>query len=238
MQTETENREKNSTLSWIAENTILAIVIYLLWNTAIIKPFKTLVVFLHETYHAISAIATGGHVRNIEVTAYESGVTFVSGGIPIIVYSAGYLGTAFTGALMIATGRAKKLKRYFPMIIGLLLITSTLLFVRNRYGFLFGIITGSTFIFLFIKQFFFLKYITDFVGMMCVVYTIYDFKDFINTKTNDAVLLSRVTGIPTVIIYSTWIVISVAMFFLAFRFAYKHTKKESKDSQEFPHPHI
>ncbi len=222
------------TLNWLVENIILALTIFIFWHTSIIKPFKTLVVFLHETYHAIAALLTGGYVKTIAVTSHESGVTFISGGIPVVVYSAGYLGTAFTGALMIATGRSKNLKRYFPFIIGTLLLLSTILFVRNRYGFIFGLVTGAVFIFLFVKQFFFLKYITDFVGMMCVIYTIYDFMDFVNSKTNDATLLSHIIKVPAFIIYSTWIVLSIAMFFMAFRFAYRKTLR---DLPVYPHQH-
>ncbi len=231
---EEKTRFSRETLNWLLENLFLALTIFVLWHTDIIKPFKTLVVFLHETYHAIAALLTGGYVKNIAVTSYESGVTFVAGGIPIVVYSAGYLGTAFTGALMIAAGRSKNLKQYFPFIIGALLLLSTILFVRNRYGFIFGLITGSVFIFLFIKQFFFLKYITDFVGMMCVIYTIYDFLDFVDSKTNDATLLSHIIKIPAFIIYSTWIIFSIAMFFFAFRFAYRKTLR---GSPEYPRQH-
>lgn len=215
---------KNKKLAWLLENIILALIIFFFWNSSIVKFFKILVVFLHETCHAAAALITGGHVRNIAVTSSESGVTFVSGGIPVLVYSAGYLGTAAIGSLMIAASHTKRLKMIFFLVISLTLLLSTLFFVRNRFGMLYGFITGAVFLFLFIKDFKFTSYISDFIGMMCVMYSIYDFLDFIKTDTNDATLLSRITGVPSVIIYSSWVIISVFMFYIAFSFSYREVK--------------
>jgi len=223
--------KNNKKLTWVIRNITLALIIFLFWNTSVVRFFKILVVFLHETSHAAAALLTGGHVRNIEVTSMESGVTFVSGGLPVIVYSAGYLGTALIGSLMIAASYTKKFKKVFLFAIALTLLLSTLFFVRNRFGMLYGFITGTVFLFLFLKDFKFSAYITDFIGMMCVMYSIYDFLDFIRTTTNDATLLSRITGIPSVIIYTTWVIISVVMFYLAFSFSYGKVKKITGDQR-------
>ena len=217
---------RNKKLAWFLENIILALLIFLFWNTSVVKFFKILVVFLHESCHAAAAILTGGHVKNIVVTSMESGVTFVSGGIPVFVYSAGYLGTAAIGSLLIAAGHTKRLKKIFFLVIAVSLLLSTLFFVRNRFGMLYGLITGAVFLFLVIKDFKFTNYISDFTGMMCVMYSIYDFLDFIKSDTNDATILSRITGVPSVLIYSSWVIISLFMFYFAFSFSYRQIKKK------------
>ncbi len=219
-------------LLWFAKYSILAVIIFLLWNTTVLKYFKILVVFLHETSHAFAAILTGGHVRNIAVSSTESGVTFVSGGLSAIMYSAGYLGTSLIGALLIASGNSRKLKRYVLLVLGIILILSTALFVRNLFGILYGTIAGTIFIFLYIRDFFFSVYVTDFVGMMCVVYSIYDFLDFLGPGENDATLLAKLSGLPSPLIYGTWITIALVLFIWAFRKSFRSAVRTTGRNSE------
>ena len=61
----------------------------LLWNTAFIKPFKLIAVFIHEMGHATACWMTGGSVKGIEVHKNEGGVTKYVGGNQYIVIPAG-----------------------------------------------------------------------------------------------------------------------------------------------------
>lgn len=75
------------------------------------SPLRILAVFFHEMLHAVAAFLTGGGVTAIEVTSYEAGRTALYGGLPVIVYSAGYLGTAILGGVFLLSGRNIPAKR-------------------------------------------------------------------------------------------------------------------------------
>ncbi|KAL7470734.1 hypothetical protein ACHAXS_010990, partial [Conticribra weissflogii] len=56
------------------------LLIYLLWNTTIMKPMKLIAVFVHEMSHATACWLTCGSVKAIEVYTNEGGVTKYVGG--------------------------------------------------------------------------------------------------------------------------------------------------------------
>ncbi len=66
-----------------------------------IYPFKLFGTFVHEWCHALVAIATGGNVTRLEINANLSGETFTSGGWLLPIFSAGYVGTAVVGAVLL-----------------------------------------------------------------------------------------------------------------------------------------
>ncbi len=66
-----------------------------------IYPFKLFGTFVHEWCHAIVAIATGGQVKQLQINADLSGETFTTGGWLLPIFSAGYVGAACVGALLL-----------------------------------------------------------------------------------------------------------------------------------------
>ncbi|GLT48897.1 hypothetical protein SLA2020_224870 [Shorea laevis] len=80
---------------------VCAVVILALWRTILLKPFKLVTVFLHETSHAIACKLTGGDVEGIQVHADEGGTTQTCGGIYWLILPAGYLGSSFWGMVLI-----------------------------------------------------------------------------------------------------------------------------------------
>ncbi len=85
------------------------------WESSWILPFKLLVVLVHEMWHGFVAMFAGAKLRTISLAAGESGSTLVTGlgagwGFVASV-SAGYLGSAFTGALLLNRGLAHNLER-------------------------------------------------------------------------------------------------------------------------------
>lgn len=63
-----------------------------------------LVIAFHEFGHAITAVATGGHVKSISLDPREGGVTHMTGGVQAFTLPAGYLGSSLIGALLIFCG--------------------------------------------------------------------------------------------------------------------------------------
>ncbi|KAL3735259.1 hypothetical protein ACJRO7_024397 [Eucalyptus globulus] len=83
---------------------VFTVVIFALWRTFLLTPFKLITVFLHEASHAIACKLTCGQVEGMQVHANEGGVTVTRGGIYCIILPAGYLGSSFWGmALIVAS---------------------------------------------------------------------------------------------------------------------------------------
>ncbi|XP_062116660.1 uncharacterized protein LOC133830659, partial [Humulus lupulus] len=64
-------------------------IVYELWRTVLLTPFKLITVFLHEASHAIACKLTCGHVEGIQVHANEGGVTQTRGGVYWLILPAG-----------------------------------------------------------------------------------------------------------------------------------------------------
>lgn len=60
-------------------------------------PFALFVTLIHETSHALMAVATGGSVSSLEISPDLSGVTKINGGIMELIAPAGYLGATLAG---------------------------------------------------------------------------------------------------------------------------------------------
>jgi hypothetical protein len=78
--------------------TILAAVVGALpFGSTALYPFALFVTLLHETGHAITTIATGGVVDNLQIASNLSGLTRTQGGIMALIAPAGYLGATLAG---------------------------------------------------------------------------------------------------------------------------------------------
>lgn len=112
---------------WLVLGT--GLVITLLWEW--ILPLKLLVVLVHEIWHGVAALLSGAVLDQIDVNLAESGETLVSGlhttsGFVFSV-SAGYIGTAMVGAMLLARGlRGEWERTALAIFAGLLLYMSYL----------------------------------------------------------------------------------------------------------------
>ena len=94
------NAEQNF---FILTFTCYIVAVFLLWHSALLKPFKLWTVFMHEFSHALAAWATCNKVKGIEVNSMEGGLTHWEGDAKRtrcsqhVVLPAGYLGSCATG---------------------------------------------------------------------------------------------------------------------------------------------
>jgi hypothetical protein len=65
-------------------------------------PVSLFVTLIHESWHAIVTLATGGSVTSLQVSSDLSGQVLSVGGSEPLIASAGYLGAAATGAAVLA----------------------------------------------------------------------------------------------------------------------------------------
>src|SRR5688572_3849635 len=111
----------------------------------ILLPLELLNTHIHEFCHAFVALATGGDVAYIKVFSSASGVTPVRGGSPILMASAGYVGAAVLGGLVLMFSRSDRSARNVLLCLAGVLTLSMVFWVRGDIA---GVASGLLWIFL------------------------------------------------------------------------------------------
>lgn len=201
------------------------VALWFFWSTPVVYPLRVFVVMLHEISHATAAVATGGHVERILLTADEAGATYVAGGSPFIVLSAGYLGSLGWGLLLLEAARARK--RWLRGIvagIGITVVIIPLLFVRNLFGFIFSLTFGAALASA-------ARFLTPganaavltVLGLTSTLYALLDIRSDVLQRSHlesDAHMLAQLTGVPTLVWGLLWSGIVLAATGWALRRAY------------------
>ena len=113
-----------------------------LWNVPYgwfaLYPFKVFATWLHEMSHGVAMLVTGAGFRKMEIFRDTSGLAFPDGGVSraaqAFISSAGYMGTAFFGAMFLVLGRTARGARKILLALGAVMALSALLWVRNTFG--------------------------------------------------------------------------------------------------------
>jgi hypothetical protein len=201
------------------------VAVWLLWDTPIVYPIKIFVVILHELGHAVAALLTGGQVVSIQIFPDEGGLTTTRGGWPFVILSAGYLGSLLAGGVLLYLSSHRRRGRALMIVLAGLIALSTLLFFRNFFGVVYGLLAAAAMFFSAYRlpgavNF----YILRFIAIASCLYALLDIRSDLFTfapagsgLVNDAVALSRLTGIPSLIWAGSWLIISLVMlvFFLS-----------------------
>jgi hypothetical protein len=186
------------------------------WLTPALYPLKIFVVFIHETAHALATVLSGGRVVSMIVTPWESGYVEHVGGNPLLIASAGYVGSAlFGGVMLVLAGRQQWTTTVFAAL-ALLFGGVSLCFVRNTFGICFGLGTAAVFAGLAWRRFRGAHYIVEVLAVMSSLYALYDLSDFLLLgATTDAVILARLTHVPAFIWALLWSVMSLLVVYTA-----------------------
>jgi hypothetical protein len=209
-------RHKRLNLGRLSLFLTIAVVSWFFWLTPALYPLKILVVFIHEASHALATVLTGGRVLAMVVTPWESGYVQSLGGHPLLVASAGYIGSAlFGGTLLLLAGRQEWATTVFAGLAVLFGIV-TVWFVRNPFGISFGLGTTAVFGVLAWKRFPGAPYIIDVLAVMSSLYALYDLSDFllVGART-DAVILAQLTHIPAFVWAILWSVVALLVVYTA-----------------------
>jgi hypothetical protein len=125
------------------------LVTLLLWNLPYgqyaLYPFKLFATWLHETSHGLVMLVTGAGFDRMLIYRDTSGLAYPDRGVTTAaqaaISSAGYVGTAFFGALFLVLGRTPRGARVVLLVLATVMAMSAIMFVRNT----FGIVTVSLF---------------------------------------------------------------------------------------------
>lgn len=107
----------------------------------ILYPLTLLATYAHEMGHGITALAVGGHFESLSMFPDGSGLAAWTGDVGRLgraaVAAGGLLGPSVAGALLLIVSRKAARAPFLLFGIGLIMLASVALFVRNGFGILF-----------------------------------------------------------------------------------------------------
>jgi len=200
---------------------VYILVIGILWHVPVLNyilyPFKLLTVGFHEMSHAFAGVLTCARIHSIELDPDEGGTTRMSGGIPLITLPAGYLGSSFIGACLIACGFDINASKVATIVMGAFFIF-TLWWARKQllpWLLILGM-SGLIVAFWFIKNGVALRFLVLFIGVMSDMYVLWDvIDDTIARKVNtsDAAQYAKICGCcPSQVWGVIWLIQAFAFF--------------------------
>ena len=203
-----------------------AVLTLLLWRTTVLFPLRCFVVLVHETGHAVAALLTGAHVSHLVVRPDESGEVSYSGGWPVVVSAAGYVGSSLVGSVLLALTARPAWHRVATIVLGAVLVAVTVLFVpfQNFFGFVLGTAWGMALLHVGVKDYPWLPRAMNFLAVMICLYAVYDFGDFLlgDPMKTDPGILASYFGLPFLAwpIGLTWVAVSLWLMYQGTRVAF------------------
>ena len=225
-----KRKKKSQNLIKIKEPLIVlsaAIISFILWDSFIIYPVKLFVVIWHEISHGIAAIFTSGRVHEIVFSYDLGGQCITEDGIPFIVASSGYLGSLLIGAVLFRTSYDRKASKWVCTGLAVLLILFTANFVNVFGGAIVALLFSAL---LFVSPRYFPQelhnYLWRILGIISCTYVFIDLKQDIFSEgfiSNDAHIISEITGLSSGFWGILWILISLAVIAHLIHYSYKRS---------------
>lgn len=178
------------------------IIIAILWHVPylnrILYPFKLLTVGFHEMSHAIAGVLTCAKIQSIELDPDEGGVTRMRGGIAWITLPAGYLGSSFIGACLIACGFNTNASKIATLVLATFFLFTLWWARKNWLTWLLILgMSGIIVMFWFVENSIALRYFVLFIGVMSCLYCLWDIIDDTlarKVNTSDASVYAEMIG--------------------------------------------
>ncbi|HME92469.1 MAG TPA: M50 family metallopeptidase [Myxococcaceae bacterium] len=192
----------------------------LFWDSRILLPLKLLVVMLHETGHALASLLVGGSVQKVNIAVNQSGqcLSMLPPGwfAKVVVYSAGYLGSALAGALLILATFRFSARRWVLGILCAWLMIMGVFYAGDVFTFVFCVGTALA---LGLAARLLPPSAVDllnlFIAAFAGLYALFDLRDDLWSGAarshSDAALLANLTYVPAIVWAALWTVIGVAL---------------------------
>ncbi|KLT45955.1 hypothetical protein CC85DRAFT_325221 [Cutaneotrichosporon oleaginosum] len=200
---------------------VYVVAIGILWHVPllceVIYPFKLLTVGMHELSHALAGVLTCARIESIQLEPNEGGCTRMRGGVQFIVLPAGYLGSSFIGAALIACGFDINASKVACLVMAAFFVI-TLYWARRSW------VAYATFMFTavlivvawLVHHSVALRFFVLFLGVMSCLYCIWDIiDDTLKRKiaSSDASQFAKVVGFGNSYVWGAfWLIISILFF--------------------------
>jgi hypothetical protein len=194
------------------------------WSAPWLAPLRLLVVLVHETGHALATLLFGGKVERILVGADESGQCLSSlpaGWLPqIAVYSAGYVGSAISGALQLVLAFRFRLHRPVLYAMGVWVTAMGVIYAGNAFTLAYCLGMGAVLLVLArLLPAGAVRALVTVIAVFTGLYALFDLRDDLWSPggggPSDAVLLAAQTHVPAFLWALLWSAASVAVLALA-----------------------
>lgn len=219
-------REGDGGYAWRVLLQVLLIFLALAyWNHAFLAPVKLMVVLLHEISHGLMALATGGTVKAIVITPTETGACRTSGGNDLLIISAGYLGSAFFGGLILHCSRSRAHRAGIYAFLSLLVFTAAMTVIDDGYSRKFAIgVAGIGLVLAMFCPGFLSGFFLRGLGTVSCLYALIDiYNDTLSPAAqdlgvqSDASAFAQLTGLSASTIGLGWLLASAAYFLVTLR---------------------
>jgi hypothetical protein len=205
--------------TWLAAAVAVSLIISLTpWAPWLLYPFKLFTTWVHECGHAAAAVLVGGRVTSITIHADTSGLT--ESLVPVgrmargFVASAGYLGAAMVGCLLLAATRAERWAHLILLGLGVCLLLTLIFWIRNLFGALVVLVWSVTLIAL-ARQGLGpgVRVLLSLLAIQVALNAVYDIRTLflLNHAPSDAETMRSLFLLPSWIWATLWMAISVAM---------------------------
>ena len=202
----------------------------------LLYPIRLFVTFVHESGHALAAIATGGDVMSVRINPDGSGLTMTrqSPFWAWLTLSGGYLGTAVFGAILLQVGRLgnrANAGRVTLLIMGVfMLLIAPLWGWRDPFTLITGLGLGA--VLLAMAKWLPLKgadFAATFLAVQCSLNALLDLKILFHLTAmgsahNDAAFMQQHYGLPALFWAATWGLMALGVLLLSLRGYWKATQ--------------
>lgn len=195
---------------------LFAVVIGFLWWTPFVYPLTILTTIFHEISHGLATLLTGGSLLSITINADGSGDARMIGGAGLIVAPAGYIGATIFGAVLLLTARWRRAGRAVLFFLAALLLITDIIWVRNNWfgPFVVLLLAGGFAAVAWRAPNIVVRLLNPLVAVALLRFAVDDVLGLVRFRGqthNDAVILERLTGIPSGISAVVWMLLSLAI---------------------------
>jgi hypothetical protein len=221
-------RSARFSIDRLAGLALLLAVAWYFWNSVFLYPLRLLVTFFHEVGHALAALITGGRVSEIALDPNGSGFCKISGGMPLLVIPAGYIGSMAAGCLLLITAFRTHLDKFVTLALGLALLLVTALYIRTPFALGFCLFMGAVFVFAswkFSEET--NELMLSFIGVTSCLEALFDIRTLMQydgSTKSDAVRFSELIPLPPMVWAGLWGLFS----FLVLWFTLKTAMRKSR----------
>lgn len=202
----------------------------------VLYPFKLFATWIHESFHGLAALVTGGSVEWIRVHSDTSGLTLSatsSGAARALVASMGYLGTSVVGAILLSLRNRPKAQRAALGIIGLGMIVTLIFWVRNAFGAAaVAVLAAGVGVLALRANDRWASIATSVLASQACINALLDIRVLYGVEgRSDAASMAEIAGLWPWFWATLWLLISVGLFWLA----WSRTRKPGKEAKPVIH---
>jgi peptidase M50B-like protein len=202
---------------WVAVAASLAISVTP-WAPFLLYPFRLFTTWVHESGHALMTVLVGGRVTSIAIEPDASGLTrslLPAGRVARgLVASAGYLGAAVVGCLLMAATRVEKWAHVILPCIAACLLLTLVFWIRNLFGA--GVVLAWSVALIVLARSGVaevLRFLLSLLAIQVALNAVYDIRVLflIGRRQSDAATMSELFLLPSWVWATAWMILSVAM---------------------------